>query len=712
VNQLGTGTATLTNAAAITNLGVSGGTMSLNAGSTVTNVAFTGAGTANLSNLTTAGAQTITFAGNNGTVTYGNGVTFTGSATTATTSGTGNLTFGDGATVDASATLGSATHKLNNINFAAGTNSIASAIHATTVNVGSGGLTSTNTTFDSGINFNADSTVTLASGTTSVGAVSTVTPGTGTLSFSGGPLSINGNLGQLKALVLTDNLSVTGNATAANALNIGTRTLTVGGTFATTADTQMQFFVTPNANLALPPVTGTVTATGIATVAAGTRVNMTVDTGVYVPEGQRYDLVTGAAGSTVADISAGLTTTNTALLHFKQDTTETGKLVVYAARTQMTAASKDPNNGAVGSMLDTLGAGGDADVTALQVRLANFMSTGEVEAMLSTLTPDVSGGAIGGLTTVGGSTANIIGDRVASLRNADGYETGMVAGNAFDNYHFWGQVFGAKADQDRRNFIAGYEADTYGFVGGVDTNVTDDFRLGAAFAYADTDVDSEDSNRTKTDIDSYQLSVYGDLDLKDNVFLSGQVSYLYGDIETRRHNVGGIAGNTARADFHSNQYGARAELGRKFAVDSNFTLTPSLLANYSHIDVDSYSEKGAGGLSLRNVKTDDMDILELGVNLIAEATYADLQGGLIKPNLHVGYRHDFIGDTVSTLGGLAGGGAAFRTNGADPAQNTVNVGAGIKWQLQNNLEFTANYDYEHKSDYDAHSGYIRAGYKF
>lgn len=665
------------------------GTKTLTGELHATTVTFSAAGTADVSGVTNdVSAQAVNFNNNAGTLQYGSGVTYTGSA--ASTGGAaGTLAFANNTTVGAGATVGTAPAKIGGLTFAGGTNAINSSVYATDINLGTG-TTAVGTGLTLGGNI--------------VASAATLNPA--------GALTITGNLGRLTAMTLTGNLNVAGNATSSDTMNIASNNVTVGGTFDTATGQQLNFFVTPNANPALPPVTGSIVATGVATVAAGTRVNMTVDTGVYVPEGQRYDLITGAAGSTVANISAGLTTTNTALLHFRQDITETGKLVVYAARTQMTAASQDPNNGAVGSMLDALGAGGNADVTALQIRLANFATAAEVEAMLSTITPEVSGAAFGAVSQVGNAASMVLNSRIASLRDANGYETGMVAGDALQNHHFWAQAFGATADQGRRNFVAGYDADTYGMIAGVDTNVTDDLRIGAAVAYAATDVDSADSNRTKTDIDSYQASVYGDLDLQDNVFLTGQVSYMYGDIETRRHNVGGLAANIATADFHSDQYSARAELGRKYAFDSRFTVTPSVLANYSHIEIDNYSEKGAGGLSLRNVRTDDMDIFELGANVKAEAKFDDLRGGLISPNLHVGYRHDFIGDAVTTLGALSGGGAAFRTNGEDSARNTVNVGTGVKWQLENNLEFTANYDYEFKSDYDAHSGFVRAGYKF
>ena len=56
----------------------------------------------------------------------------------------------------------------------------------------------------------------------------------------------------------------------------------------------------------------------------------------------------------------------------------------------------------------------------------------------------------------------------------------------------WGQVFGQTADQDMRDGINGYDADTFGIAVGLDTeNIGNDTVVGMAFSYADTDVSSD-----------------------------------------------------------------------------------------------------------------------------------------------------------------------------------------------------------------------------
>ncbi|MBU0858582.1 MAG: autotransporter outer membrane beta-barrel domain-containing protein, partial [Alphaproteobacteria bacterium] len=317
--------------------------------------------------------------------------------------------------------------------------------------------------------------------------------------------------------------------------------------------------------------------------------------------------------------------------------------------------------------------------------------------------------------TIGISTTSstIINDRIAALRTGI-VETGMAAGNAIGMTaaRLWGQAFGAQAEQDRRQGIAGYDADTYGMIVGMDADMTDAFRAGIAFSYASTDVDSQNVNTGNTDINSYQIALYGDYDLGGDMFVNAQLGYMRSNIDTLRLNVGGVAGNSARGDFYSNQYIVRAELGRDIRASRNAVLTPSLFVNYNHISFENYTETGAGGLALRNVDTDNMNIFELGVNVKNEWTFMDGMGGYIKPNIHGGFRYDFVNDEVQTSAALVGGGAAFQTTGFEPAKHTINVGAGLSWDAGNNWEVSTNYDFEYKDDYDAHSGYVRVGYKF
>lgn len=663
---------------------------------------FTGNGTADLAaaNANT-GAQNIGFGAHAGTVRLGNNVQYTGNATA--NGGNGTLSFGENANVTGN--IGADGHKVSSLSFGAGNNTVATTIWADTTHVGSGKLTTASTAIQSNVNFAGDGILSVANGSKIWGNVTAGTAGHGTIDYTG-PLEITGSLGRIKKLTVTDTLTIGGDATAADGMEIGTQSVNIAGKFTTTPQSVLSYVING------PTTTGKITAQGLVTVDANTAVSMGVNSDVFVKHGQEFVLIDGsqAAGGGVATLAAGkLSVNDTALVGFMQKA-DSNSLVVIADRKQIETVAKLPNNDSVGKMLDKLQDGGNADIDAFQMRLAGYATGSEVEEALESVTPDVSGGAIGAAVNVGGTTSTVVNNRLASVRAGDA--TGIATGNQGLGAHLWAQVFGATANQDVRDGIAGYEADSAGVVVGGDVAVTDSMRAGIAFSYADTDVNGDDVNRTDTRMDSYQISLYGDVDLGSDVYASAQLGYMYSDIATTRHNVGLVAGNTATADFSTDQYVARGELGRDLGIASNVTITPSLLANYMLVDMDDFSETGAGGLGLRNVRSDDLQILEFGVNLKAEAEFNDGEGGFIKPSLHGGYRYDVIGDRVATIGMLAGGGAAFRTQGADPAQGTVNLGTGVRWQTASNWELTADYDYQNRTDYTAHAGYLRAGWRF
>lgn len=645
-----------------------------------------------------------------GASTLGNGATlrFEGASLGAVTGTGSNLTL-DGAAQSVGA-IGTAGNKLAALTLGGtGAKTLNGDVHATNTALGDHNVTMNARILDSNVNFSKDTAINFTSASSKIeGNVTNTQAGEGRLTYTG-PFQIVGNVARLHTFNVTNTVDVTGNVIAADNMNVDVNTMNVSGTFATTANTQLTYRVNT------PTTSGKIIAGGEVTVVAGTKVNMIVDTNVYVNQGQEFILIDGAeSGAHVDTLAAGnLTTTSTALLHFKQKTDDKNNLVVYADRVQMNLAATIANNKALGAMLEQLRGSGDIDTYNLQVALGKLNTIAEVEAKLATLLPDVSGAATSSIVSVGSSTGNILNTRVASLRAGESYGSGMAAGNWAEGGHFWGQVFGSQADQGRRQGIAGYDADTYGTVIGVDNEFWDNIRTGIAFAYANTDVSGQDANRTQTDINSYQLSLYADYDLADRYYLTGQVSYMYSDIDSTRYNVAQIAGNNAHADYSSNQYSLRTEVGRAYNVEgTRFSLTPAGTFNYTFVDVEDYSERGAGGLSLRNVDNEDLHILEFGGKLKAEAKFSDSAGGTIAPNLHAGYSYDVIGDSVATSARLAGGGTAFKTEGFEPSKHTVSGGAGITWQAASDFELNLNYDYEHKSDYEAHSGYVRAGFKF
>lgn len=388
-------------------------------------------------------------------------------------------------------------------------------------------------------------------------------------------------------------------------------------------------------------------------------------------------------------------------------------IVLEARKVDTTTVTATTNNSkaadAVLSVTDAEYAA-DADLAAVYDSVAGA-TTAQIDERVEAVQATVDGGNVVGALMVNNTTSGITNARMASLENGN-VISGMAAGNMSEGLGAWGQVFGTTGEQDKRDGVDGYDVDTVGFAIGIDSqNIAENTTLGLAFSYADTDVDSKNANRTKTEVDTYQVSLYGSHNWDSRTRVLGQVAYASSDNDTTRHDVGGVAGLDAKGNFDADVWAVNAKVERDYEVNYNTVVTPSVLANYMHYSPDSYTETGAGGANLV-VNQDDISLFELGVGVDVAWNLEQADGSHMVPELRVGYRHDLIGDEYAASSRLSGSTATFQTKGFDPAQGTFNLGAGVTYFSTTNWELTANYDYEVKSDYDAHNGQLRAAYKF
>lgn len=535
-----------------------------------------------------------------------------------------------------------------------------------------------------------------------------VTVGNGTttsdVTFAGALSSIASATVSANAAATFDaNAGVTGAFTNSGTTNISIGKTLTAGSFAGTG--------TYNIDIEDSNASGTLTAADFGSLASAGAIDLSAETVNFnftgnTATGAAVVLGTGGAASTTAG-----TVTDNSFIYDAALAANGNNLELTVTRTALATASSTGNGQSVGTVLDTLTSTTDTQLLQIQDQIAQASTQSALNEVLEATTPTVDLGVTSTTVNVATQSIGLTDTRLASLRTGD-ETTGMAAGNVGRGLRLWGQAFGSTADQDHRDGVDGYEADTFGGAVGLDTtNMSDNAVIGVAFSYADSDIDSDNANDTQTDIGSYQVTVYGDYDIDERTFLSGQFAYAFNDIESTRYNVGGVSGLTANSDYDSNQFTVAGKLGRDYATDQGLTLSPALLADYTHLSIDDYTETGAGGANL-NVNSDSLNILEIGVGVDASWMHQNMDGSYLKPALHAAYRYDLIGDNVETTSTFAGGGAAFQTDGMDPARSTFNVGAGLSYMATNNWEFSANYDYEFKSDYGAHSGLVRAAYKF
>lgn len=399
------------------------------------------------------------------------------------------------------------------------------------------------------------------------------------------------------------------------------------------------------------------------------------------------------------------------LLVYTSNSTDTQLSATVTYADAASAFEAGSSGAGVANYLVGLGsAGGNATLQGFRSSLLAAGSTSAQESFAESIAPEVDGAVVVGLNNASNLSVGTTNTRIASLRTGS-TETGMVAGEMDSGTAFWSKAFGQIAEQDRREGVAGYDADTYGFAVGIDSSDNmDDSLIGFSFSYANTEVDSEGTNDTQTDINSYQVALYGSQHFANDTYFSGQLGYAWNDIDQQRRNVAGTAGNTARADYDSDQFLAYAEFGQDIEVDRVMTFSPRVLANYQNINIEDYTETGS--TANLTVDNDNLNILEFGVGATIDWDLKHRDGSVLRPTVNAEYRYDVMGDEVETTSNFTAGGGSFKTKGFDPAQSSFNVGAGLEYETTNNWAFSADYNYNFKEDYGAHSAQIRASYKF
>ena len=235
---------------------------------------------------------------------------------------------------------------------------------------------------------------------------------------------------------------------------------------------------------------------------------------------------------------------------------------------------------------------------------------------------------------------------------------------------------------------------------GVDTLIADQHRLGAAFGYSRANADVAQGS---LQLDSYQLALYGQWQLPDDIYVSGVMGLGYHDIESSRQIVVGNLSSKAETDYHAWTGHLAAEAGRTFALTDNVRVTPLAGLEYAHVDRSSFVEKDNAGLGLQGER-DRQDSLRsvLGTRLAhASTTNSGLR---IEPTLELAWVHEYLDQPAALSAGMAADpSASFTVQGPALDRDRARVGLSVSMRLNDSASFDLGYRGEFASS-DEHHG--------
>ncbi|RQW26604.1 autotransporter outer membrane beta-barrel domain-containing protein [Rhodobacteraceae bacterium CH30] len=277
--------------------------------------------------------------------------------------------------------------------------------------------------------------------------------------------------------------------------------------------------------------------------------------------------------------------------------------------------------------------------------------------------------------------------------------------------YVWVKPFGSYAKQDARSETSGFKANTGGLVFGADAAISPKLRLGAALAYAHSDVDGKSASAPQSSkVDVYQLIGYGSVQLDARTEFNFQLD------GGRNRNQGerqlSFMGVKASSDYDSLSYHMGAGIGRTFALPREITTTPSLRLDYTRIKEDGYSETGAGAANLINGKRSVEQTL-----LAVDNRFMLPLNARQSVSLNAGAAYDLMNDGAVLTSAFAGESSAlFSTESSGQSRWLWRAGIGHTYKAdtgKGGLELSTRLDGEwRKGGYSNATASVKARYAF
>jgi outer membrane autotransporter protein len=244
---------------------------------------------------------------------------------------------------------------------------------------------------------------------------------------------------------------------------------------------------------------------------------------------------------------------------------------------------------------------------------------------------------------------------------------------------------------------------------GADYALSEHLALGIFASYQEGWGDYDDHG--ESDLDSVRAGLYAALDFGGfyaNVAVGGGST----DYSITRPITWATLDRTAKSDPDAAEFFSMVGAGYDFQL-GNFTVGPQFSAQYSRLEMDGFTEKGAGVL---NLAVDDTTSESFRTFLGARAAYT-IQAServAIIPEVRVFWQHEFLQDDESlhaALDGGAGPGFNYHTSGGD--EDAVYVGAGVGLQVGPQFYMNVYYNADFgRNDDENHTVSVSANIRF
>jgi outer membrane autotransporter protein len=243
------------------------------------------------------------------------------------------------------------------------------------------------------------------------------------------------------------------------------------------------------------------------------------------------------------------------------------------------------------------------------------------------------------------------------------------------------------ADVDSNPDVSHSSYTTGGVTMGADYRLNREWTVGALFGYTHTDASLDEEGSAAT-IDTYSPGIYAAY-ADRGWYANGLFNYGYNSYSENRNIYFPGVNRTAHGTPQGNQYSGDLDGGYEFHLGS-WTIGPSAGLNYVHLDINSFSETGAGAAGL-NIQQQTGDSLRsrLGFDTRWNTKFMSVA---FTYHLSAHWQHEFMANSTGITSSLEiPETTSFLVQGTNPDRDSVLLDAGVDAQVLDSLDLFLDY---------------------
>ncbi len=343
-------------------------------------------------------------------------------------------------------------------------------------------------------------------------------------------------------------------------------------------------------------------------------------------------------------------------------------------------------NQQVAAAFDSLMPISGAAHTTMSSRAAVFQAS-QAAGRLEELRSGVSGFSFSGLDIIEREFSHDYGRRSILLTTSGDDLQGMISNEPDPRWGVFARGSLILGDQKSTSEQKGYDFKNSGLTLGMDYRFARRIVAGAMFGYSNSRSFLNDAG-SKVAMEGFAASLYGSV-FGEALFGDFQLSCGWNRYDNTRRIIFPGIDRMAVSSPSGSQISAYGGTGYNFKK-GNWTLGPTLSFQYLRLQVDDYTETGAGALNLHVDRNNIKSLLgSAGGQISWRWEEDDIR---LLPGLWAAWRHEFADTDQTLLAALAQTGSAFSVSAPGMDSNSVAAGAGISLQWKNDAVFFINYD--------------------